>query len=86
MVVVSIYTLPYNVQHYKTMVTIIAIVYGWLENYMHPRILGGDMADEDEVTSIQITRETWARLNARKTGPNQTFDDVVQRLLDETEE
>lgn len=40
----------------------------------------------DDVTSIQITKETWTRLNARKMGPNETFDDVVQRLLDETED
>jgi len=43
------------------------------------------MAD-DEITSIQISRETWKRLNSRKEGPNDTFDDVVERLLDETEE
>lgn len=43
------------------------------------------MADDaDEVTSIQIRKSTWRRLNNRKQGPNDTFDDVVNRLLDDT--
>ena len=37
----------------------------------------------EQVTTIQIQRETWRRLNQRKRGPNETFDDVIQRLLDE---
>jgi len=40
----------------------------------------------DEVTSIQVSKETWKRLNGRKEGPNDTFDDVLQRLLDDTDE
>jgi predicted CopG family antitoxin len=40
----------------------------------------------DDSTSIQIGRETWRRLNGRKRGPDETFDDVLQRLLDETED
>lgn len=39
----------------------------------------------DESTTIQISRETWRRLNGRKKGPNETFDDVLERLLDETQ-
>jgi len=41
---------------------------------------------DDEITSIQISRDTWKRLNSRKEGPDDTFDDVVERLLDKTEE
>lgn len=45
------------------------------------------MADDgDEVTSIQIKKSTWSRLNSRKEAPSDTFDDVVNRLLDETED
>lgn len=39
----------------------------------------------EETTTIQISQETWRRLNGRKEGPNDTFDDVLQRLLDETQ-
>lgn len=39
----------------------------------------------DDITSIQVSRDTWRRLNARKQGPDDTFDDVIQRLLDKTE-
>ena len=35
----------------------------------------------DDVTSIQVRNETWQELNARKQ-PGDTFDDVIQRLLD----
>lgn len=38
----------------------------------------------DDTTTIQISMDTWQRLNARKEGPNDTFDDVLQRLLNET--
>lgn len=38
-----------------------------------------------DTTTIQVSMDTWKRLNARKQGPNDTFDDVLQRLLDETE-
>lgn len=37
------------------------------------------MADK---INVEITRETWRRLNARKE-PGDTFDDVVRRLLEE---
>lgn len=39
----------------------------------------------DDVTSIQVSRETWKDLNARKEGPDDTFDDVIQRLIDEAD-
>lgn len=34
-----------------------------------------------DTTTIKISRETWRELNRRKRGPEETFDDVVQRLL-----
>lgn len=34
-----------------------------------------------ETTTIEIRRETWQELNQLKTGPGDTFDDVVTRLL-----
>lgn len=34
---------------------------------------------------IRVTDETWSELNRRKR-PGDSFDDVIQRLLDETEE
>lgn len=37
-------------------------------------------------TSIRISSETWKRLNARKTEPGQSFDDVINNLLDTVEE
>ena len=42
------------------------------------------MSDED-ITTIQITTETWQDLNARKR-PGMTFDEVIQSLLEDTEE
>jgi predicted CopG family antitoxin len=36
-------------------------------------------------TNVKLQDETWKRLNARK-DPGDTFDDVVTRLLDESEE
>jgi len=42
------------------------------------------MAD-DEITTIQISTETWQDLNARKK-PGMTFDEVIQSLLTETED
>jgi len=36
----------------------------------------------EDSTSIQIERETWRALNSRKENPSDTFDDVIQRLLD----
>jgi hypothetical protein len=37
----------------------------------------------EEKTTIKVTKETWKLLNDRKTEPGQTYDDVVQELLDE---
>lgn len=36
-------------------------------------------------THIRVTEETWKRLNARK-GPGDSFDDVINDLLDLHEE
>jgi len=34
---------------------------------------------------IRVTDDTWSRLNSRKR-PGDSFDDVIQRLLDEIDE
>lgn len=34
---------------------------------------------------VRVTEETWEQLNRRKR-PGDSFDDVLQRLLDETED
>jgi predicted CopG family antitoxin len=39
----------------------------------------------DETTTIQISMDNWRRLNNRKQGPSDSFDDVLSRLLNETE-
>lgn len=39
-----------------------------------------------ETTTIEVSRETWRELNLRKEGPGDTFDAVVSRLLEESEE
>lgn len=39
-----------------------------------------------EKTNIEVYNETWRRLNSRKRGPNDTFDDVISRLLDAVED
>jgi len=39
----------------------------------------------EETTTLQVTKETWKQLNLRKE-PGETFDDVIQRLLEEPEE
>ncbi|MDJ1434243.1 antitoxin VapB family protein [Halostagnicola sp. A-GB9-2] len=36
----------------------------------------------DDITTVQISTETWRELNGRK-NPGETFDDVIQRLLEE---
>jgi len=33
-----------------------------------------------DITTIKVSRETWAR-NRRKTGPGESFDDIVGDLL-----
>jgi predicted CopG family antitoxin len=40
---------------------------------------------QDTKTKISVSGETWQRLNARKREPGETFDDVVQRLLTESD-
>lgn len=37
-----------------------------------------------ESPALKVSEETWRRLNARKK-PGDTFDDVVQRLLEEAD-
>ncbi len=38
---------------------------------------------DDETTTIQVSEETWKQLNRQK-GPGDTFDDVIQELLQES--
>lgn len=38
-----------------------------------------------ETTTITIEKTTWKRLNSRKE-PGESFEDVVERLLNDTEE
>ncbi len=37
----------------------------------------------DDTTTIQISQDTWRELNQRKESPSETYDDVIQRLLEE---
>ena len=39
-----------------------------------------------EKTTIQISTETWRELNLRKESPSDTFDAVIQRMLEPTDE
>jgi predicted CopG family antitoxin len=41
--------------------------------------------DEDDDVNIRIKRDTWHRLHNRKE-PNDSFDDVIRRVLDQVEE
>lgn len=36
-----------------------------------------------EKTNIEVTLRTWQDLNRRKRGPGESFDDVIQRLLND---
>jgi len=36
-------------------------------------------------TTIKVSKENWQKLNSRKIGPGETFNDVVGRLLDGAE-
>lgn len=38
-----------------------------------------------EYTTLRVTKATWRRLNARKVMPSDTVDDVVVKLLNQTE-
>ena len=37
-----------------------------------------------DTTTLQVSKDTWKRLNARKE-PGETFDDVITRLLDDSD-
>ena len=39
----------------------------------------------DETTTVQVSKETWKQLNLRKE-PGETFDEVIQRLLEGSED
>jgi len=39
--------------------------------------------DEQHTTTVQITTEVWAALDRRK-GRNESFDDVIRKLIDQT--
>jgi predicted CopG family antitoxin len=41
--------------------------------------------DQQTETKITVSGNTWRRLNARKREPGETFDDVVQRLLSDSD-
>ena len=40
------------------------------------------MENKTEQTTIQIKKETWVRLNSRKSYPSQTFDTIINNLID----
>lgn len=40
------------------------------------------MAQSSETTTIQISYDTWMDLNSAKDSPQDTFDDVIQELLE----
>lgn len=46
------------------------------------------MSSDNEKTNIEVHRETWRRLNHLKEEPGDSFDDVINRLIDyyDTEE
>lgn len=39
----------------------------------------------DDGTNVRVSNENWKRLNSMKE-PGESFDDVIGRLLDQTEE
>jgi predicted CopG family antitoxin len=43
------------------------------------------MSTDREKTNIEVYRETWQRLNHLKERPGDSFDDVINRLIDEYE-
>lgn len=45
-----------------------------------------DKNDGTDDTSIRLKVSTWNRLKDRKSHPNQSFDDVINDLLDRAEE
>ena len=44
--------------------------------------MASELRSMSESTTIQINKETWRRLNSQK-DPGDSFDDVIERLLDE---
>ena len=43
------------------------------------------VTDAQRITTVRLLAETWRRLNARRIVPSENLDEVVKRLLDETE-
>lgn len=44
------------------------------------------MTDDDaEKTNVEVSRATWKRLNELKQAPGDSFDDVINRLINEHE-
>lgn len=45
------------------------------------------MAPADrEKTNVEVYRETWQKLNELKQGPGDSFDDVINRLIEHYEQ
>lgn len=40
------------------------------------------MSDDQEKTNIEVYRETWRKLNMLKQNPGDSFDDVINRLIE----
>jgi predicted CopG family antitoxin len=40
---------------------------------------------EDDTTTVKLKRDTWKELNSKKE-PGDSFDDVIRRLLNETDD
>ena len=38
--------------------------------------------EEQEFTTIRIKKDTWVRLNQRKSYPSQTLDTIINNLMD----
>jgi predicted CopG family antitoxin len=37
----------------------------------------------NDITTISVKKETWQKLHSEKESPGDSFNDVVERLLDE---
>lgn len=44
------------------------------------------MPNDREKTNIEIYQETWRRLNSLKLSSGDSFDDVINRLIDDYED
>jgi predicted CopG family antitoxin len=40
---------------------------------------------EGDTTTIEVTKETWKRLNSEKMQPGESFDDAINHLLEQVE-